>query len=196
MKFMKCRWFIFPALGSLLMQACNVLPKPFSLLFPVPPVPEAELESFSYSETSMSAFPDEDYEVKKLEDGRVQLSRLEKKHDGYRESYYVGPEVLDSIKQIMQEEKMMGYKSHYQTLMDVRDGTMWSLTARFADGTYLSSGGYMSWPSGNGIKRVREYVYSIQSDEKAPVEYSDLEKEILSWRERDDSLNAVKDSIE
>ena len=160
---MKLKSLFTMAFVASLFQSC------MGILKPVPNVPDCDLKEYTYRSTGMTSFPTEDISVSLLSDGRVQLTRLDKENWGERESYYVGTEVLQQVKEIIREENMMGYKDHYRTKLDVLDGTSWGLTATFVDGTQIRSGGYMAWPKDDGIDRIKTYLYSVKSDSIAPV---------------------------
>ena len=103
----------------------------------------------------------------------IEYTRSETKEDGtveaqaMRESYgslyqlVVDKKTLTDLQRIIVEEKMYAYKEHYRPLLEVLDGYMWSFHARLSDGESISSSGSNAAPSGDGLKRLREYFVRL-----------------------------------
>lgn len=79
---------------------------------------------------------------------------FEKKLDG---------EVMKRFRQIIEEEKMYKYKERYTPMMQVLDGWGWSFSAKFSDGSVISSHGENAGPRGDGLKRIRSYMQELVS---------------------------------
>lgn len=67
------------------------------------------------------------------------------------------------FRQIIEEEKMYKYKERYTPMMQVLDGWGWSFSAKFSDGSVISSHGENAGPRGDGLKRIRSYMQELVS---------------------------------
>ena len=72
-------------------------------------------------------------------------------------------ETMNRFRQIIEEEKMYKYKERYTPMMQVLDGWGWSFSAKFSDGSVISSHGENAGPRGDGLKRIRSYMQELVS---------------------------------
>lgn len=72
-------------------------------------------------------------------------------------------ETMNRFRQIIEEEKMYKYKERYTPMMRVLDGWRWSFSAKFSDGSVISSHGENAGPRGDGLKRIRSYMQELVS---------------------------------
>lgn len=64
----------------------------------------------------------------------------------------------EQLKQIVAEEKMLGYKDYYSSAHSkmICGGTGWKINIRFADSeTEVVSSGYATFPKGEGLDRIK-----------------------------------------
>lgn len=116
-------------------------------------MPEGRLIEVSVSEQGMMAEPNYSYQVRLEADGTVSCVCYEHERSSYVK-YSVGNQLLDSIREVIQEHKMYRYaRSYYRT--DVLDGTMWGFGARFDDAQSIYSGGSNAGPDDNGVSVIR-----------------------------------------
>jgi hypothetical protein len=73
-------------------------------------------------------------------------------------------ETMNRFRQIIEEEKMYKYKERYTPMMRVLDGWGWSFSARFSDGSVISSHGENAGPRDDGLKRIRSYMQELVQD--------------------------------
>lgn len=73
-------------------------------------------------------------------------------------------ETMNRFRQIIEEEKMYKYKERYTPMMQVLDGWGWSFSARFSDGSVISSHGENARPRDDGLKRIRSYMQELVQD--------------------------------
>lgn len=125
--------------------------------------PEGELVSLEYTVQGTMAGYQYEGRFSQGGDGGFVLT-------GMKETYgplfrkKIGKVEVEQFRQIILEEKMYEYKSHYRPFFDVRDGTNWTFRARFSDGSTIFSHGMNAYPKGNGLKRVRELFTSLVID--------------------------------
>ncbi len=72
-----------------------------------------------------------------------------------------GEQILKDALKIIEEEKMLEYKSSYSLKASERvlDGETWSFRAKLADGRSVSSHGSNAWPGGDGLSRIGKLLY-------------------------------------
>ena len=108
---------------------------------------EGSLVSFSFSEHGTTAEPYFSYKITTSEDGRAVLSYSE--DSGQTEGIgYLSKEQLDAIKQAFSEAGMASWDGFRGSNPNVLDGTSFSLSAKFSDGTRLSASGSNRFPTG------------------------------------------------
>ncbi len=123
-------------------------------------MPSGELVSIEYTRSGTMAGYEYEGRVETKDDGTIVAQAM-------RESYcslyqlVVDKKTLTDLQRIIVEEKMYAYKEHYRPLLEVLDGYMWSFHARFSDGESISSSGSNAAPSGDGLKRLREYFVRL-----------------------------------
>ena len=88
----------------------------------------------------------------------------------------VGPEAMRSLRRIIEEEGMYAYREVYRPSAEVLDGWGWSFSAKFSDGSVISSHGSNASPKGNGLVRINNYLTDliedgIQMEESETEEY-------------------------
>ena len=76
----------------------------------------------------------------------------------------IDAEDVQKFRDIIKEEKMYKYKERYLPLMKVLDGWSWSFTARFSDGSTISSYGSNARPKDDGLDRIRGYMEELIED--------------------------------
>ncbi|MBP5498518.1 MAG: hypothetical protein J6X81_04020 [Muribaculaceae bacterium] len=168
---MKSLLFIIPfsAVAIALLSCC----KSGSGMLGGKDAPMGRLKAFSYTENASMAQPERWFDIKLNDDsatatlivrGVRDIIIPEDRKDDYDfqyqlsetgDSVQVPASVLDSVAQVIISHKMYKYKEHYRPRFEVFDGTSWSLNAsydNYEDG--FSSGGYMEWPSDDGIDIV------------------------------------------
>jgi len=128
-------------------------------------MPEGQLLSIEYTESgTMAGFKYEGH-AEKQADGSVML-RVSSEAYGPLVEKRVGQEVLDSLRAIIEEEKMYEYKSHYEPPFEVLDGEMWTFGAQFEGEQTIFSGGSNAWPAGNGLRRIRDYLDRLKEESR------------------------------
>jgi len=73
-------------------------------------------------------------------------------------------EMMQRFRQIIVEEKMYKYKERYTPMMEVLDGWSWSFSAKFSDGSSISSHGSNAGPKGDGLSRIWNYMQKLVQD--------------------------------
>ena len=73
-------------------------------------------------------------------------------------------EMMQRFRQIIVEEKMYKYKERYTPMMEVLDGWSWSFSAKFSDGSSISSHGSNAGPKGDGLSRIWSYMQKLVQD--------------------------------
>lgn len=123
-------------------------------------MPEGALQSLEYTIRGTMAGYEYEAHVELLKNGKVKLCAS-------RESYMppvektVDKSVLDSLRTIMETEKMYAYQSYYTPPYQVLDGHSWSFFAFFEGGKYIDSGGSNEWPEGEGLSKIQKYIASL-----------------------------------
>ncbi len=138
-------------------------------------MPEGKLLSLEYTESGTMAGYTFEGSVTTMKDGRVRL-RVSYNRYGPLVKKIVDAKVLDDLRQIIKEEKMYAYKSHYQPMMEVLDGWGWSFHASFENEQSISSGGSNARPPGNGLGRIESYLTSLIGDSR-PTGWLDEDQE-------------------
>ena len=121
-----------------------------------------QIESVTYLEYSESGMRYRTkYTYEQHEDGTCSLSREKDWREDNIRTVAVPASVGERLCQIVKEYKMYSYKSSYTPKMDVRDGIMWHLDARFDNGKKLYTGGENAWPDKQALERLEEYLYGL-----------------------------------
>ena len=102
--------------------------------------------SFRYQYSGMMAHPIFSYEVETKEDGKLTLAYST---GGPDITIIKAPDnLLQTIGEIVRNNKIYKIKSHYMPDMEILDGYGWSMSIEYADG-YISSGGSNAGPGGD-----------------------------------------------
>ena len=126
-------------------------------------MPEGELVSVEYSRRGTMARAEFEGSVERDSSGAFVLTAM-KDHYGPLFEKKVDAEVMRHFRQIIEEEKMYKYKESYTPLMRVLDGWRWSFSAKFSDGSVISSHGENAGPRDDGLKRIRSYMQELIQD--------------------------------
>ena len=137
-------------------------------------VPEGDLLSVEYTESGTMAGYIYEGRMKLNPDGTFVLKAM-KENYGPLYQKKISKEAVDTIRQIIIEEKMYKYKEHYRPKMQVLDGYGWHFAAKFSDGTRLYSSGSNAWPRGNGLGRIQGYLQRLIADADSIVEETEEE---------------------
>ena len=130
-------------------------------------VKDSALLSLDYTKKGTMRGYDFEIHVKTEENGDITLWGMKQNRDSIFTRTMTQDE-LEALRKIVIEEKMYKYKDHYQPPYEVFDGWSWSFNVNFSGRhNSFSSGGYMQRPEGNGLDRVKEYLVSLLSDDKA-----------------------------
>ena len=135
-------------------------------------VPEGDLLSVEYTESGTMAGYIYEGHMKQNPDGTFVLKAM-KENYGPLYQKQISKEAVDTIRQIIIEEKMYKYKEHYTPRMEVLDGEGWHFAAKFSDGTRIYSSGSNAWPRGNGLGRIQGYLLKLIADADTIVEESE-----------------------
>lgn len=95
-----------------------------------------------------------------VKDGVATLKNASGRDEEDAISRQVDISIVDSLQQIIAEEKVMKYKSSYTPHFRVLDGYSWYLDIVFSDDTYKMSSGSNAWPDGEGLHRITELFKS------------------------------------
>ena len=136
--------------------------------------PSGPVTYLQYKETGMRYCIQYTYE--QHEDGSYSLTRERDWNEAKTQSVPVPASVGEQLWKLVEEHKMYNYKSSYTPSDDIKDGIMWHLEARFADGGKLYTGGDNTWPDGKGIQRMGEYLEGLWKRYK---EAADAGKKVL-----------------
>ena len=134
---------------SLITPSCAANPSPKKVV------------SLSYHQTSDNEQPDTWFDLRVDKEGVCTLTNCTRRSQREALRAVVPAEVADTLAQIVKDEKMERYKDHYEPPFTVYDGWQWSLYIRFDDKSSISSGGHMECPSGDGLKRLEEYLNEV-----------------------------------
>lgn len=132
-------------------------------------VPEGELLSIEYTTSGTMAGYIYEGRVEQNPDGSFLLTS-KKENYGPLYSKQIGKADMDSLKQIILDEKMYKYKERYLPKFEVLDGYGWHFQATFSDGTRIYSSGSNAWPGGNGLGRIQGYMLQLIADSDSIVE--------------------------
>ena len=119
--------------------------------------------SLSYHQTSAMEQPDVWFDLRMMEDGTYMLTNCTRRSRREALRAVVPAEVAERLAQIAHEEKMSKYKSNYEPPFPVYDGWQWELHIWFDDKSSVSSSGHMECPSGDGLKRLENYLKEVWS---------------------------------
>lgn len=121
-------------------------------------VSEKKLVSYTYFSRGSMAQPYDDIDVRLSEVGDSCIVKLFVLDEGMFYTYHVDTLLLQKINSIIAEHKIYSYKNHYQSLLEILDGDTWSCSAHYADGYYITSGGYHAWPDDDGLKIINSLI--------------------------------------
>lgn len=136
-------------------------------------MPEGDLVSVEFSRYGTMARPEFDGHVEQDSTGAFVLTAMKETYGPLFEKK-VDTDVMKHFRQIIEEEKMYNYKESYKPSLDVLDGWGWSFTARFSDGSSISSHGSNAGPRDNGLARIWDYMQELVQD-GVQVEFLDEE---------------------
>ena len=126
-------------------------------------MPKGELVWVEYTKSGTMACYIYYSEVELQKDGTV-IVKSQKESCGEIIEKKVDPKVLTDLRNIIKEHKMYKYKEHYRPYFQVLDGYSWTFSARFSDGTSISSSGSNAGPGGDGLHVLRDYMRGLVSD--------------------------------
>lgn len=124
-------------------------------------MPSAELVSVSLSEHGMMSEPNYSFAVQRDSDQSLVCIAYRDEYHSYMK-HRVEPSLLDSVRQIIDQQRMYGYRQHYYN-PDVLDGESWSFHASFADGQAVSSSGSNASPGGHGLGQLYKLLSAAVS---------------------------------
>lgn len=125
-------------------------------------MPEGDLIRVEYTRSGTMAGYEFEGRVEQDSAGSFVIRAMKESYGALYEKK-VSPEVLQHFRQIIEEEKMYKYKERYTPMMQVLDGWGWSFSAKFSDGSVISSHGENAGPRGDGLKRIRSYMQELVS---------------------------------
>lgn len=125
-----------------------------------PQAQQCELDMVEYCHQGMRMSPVAQVRVER-KDGKVIFAI---KGTTTNEKEYViddGEQILKEALEIIEQEKMLDYKSSYSIDPSIRilDGEKWSFEAKLADGRSVSTHGRNAYPDGNGLNRMSKLLY-------------------------------------
>jgi hypothetical protein len=123
-------------------------------------MPDGALLSLDYTISGTMAGYEYEAHVETLKNGNVEV-RASSEPYGPLVVKTVDKSALDSLRTIIETEKMYAYKNHYEPPFEVLDGRMWSFHALFEGDKSISSHGSNAWPKGDGLSRIREYIATL-----------------------------------
>ena len=121
----------------------------------------AKVISLSFRENACFVHPTVLFELNREDDGTYVLKNGANRPYEEAEQIVVPVEMVDSIRQIVEEGKMREYQSYYHPEYQVLDGITWSLSIYFSDRTSVHSSGHECWPEGNGLERLVKYLKEV-----------------------------------
>lgn len=144
---------------------------PTGKLKPKAIVPDTPLMSFYYVEHGTMANPNFSYELHRLDDGTIKMTRFNMYKFGFdeeadtirdgMETVTVGEEVMDTLLTIIREENVLDYDERYEPPFEVLDGESWSLSIEFKDTPAFHSHGNNAVPGGKGLSRFEKYLHRL-----------------------------------
>lgn len=101
-----------------------------------------------------------DIDVKRISDDEALLKVRHNGHSEY-DSTTVDRQAMEELENIIHDNRIESYRNRYTPIFEVLDGESWSLTVIFADekASRVSSHGENAWPSGDGLKLIREWAF-------------------------------------
>ena len=119
----------------------------------VPPV----LSSMDYRINDSSRFPSFHFMLRMDADHRYWLSNASGCDPDEAQTIEVPETFAEQLRQIVVEENMLAYKTHYRRLIDIQDGEFWTLNIRFADSDVsVHTSGQQAYPKGDGLQRIQQ----------------------------------------
>lgn len=125
-------------------------------------MPQGELLELEYKRSGTMAGYAYYVRVERTDNGDVVLRAMQESYGPLYEKTLTTEE-LQGFVQIIEEEQMYDYGYSYEPEFDVLDGYAWGFTARFAD-TAIISHGSNAGPSGDGLRRIREYSEQLAKE--------------------------------
>ena len=126
-------------------------------------MPDGDLIGLSYTQNAMMAENEYEGHVEQDSTGTFVLSAMKENYGPLFEKR-IDSETMKKFRQIIEEERMYAYKESYQPRVTIYDGTMWSFSAVFSDGTSISSHGTNASPRGDGLSRITELLMQLVED--------------------------------
>ena len=119
------------------------------------PMPAGRVVAMDYQVQGMEQYPSVRFILRYGEDGRYLLTNASRCAPHEAVTKEVPPSFADQLKRIIDEERMMAYKSEYNSRSHVSDGETWALYVAFdGTGTELRSTGSHARPRGEGLNRL------------------------------------------
>ena len=125
-------------------------------------MPEGELVRVEFSRHGTMARAEFEGRVEQDSTGSFVLRAMKETYGPLFEKR-LDAETMNRFRQIIEEEKMYKYKERYTPMMQVLDGWGWSFSAKFSDGSVISSHGENAGPRDDGLKRIRSYMQELVS---------------------------------
>lgn len=119
----------------------------------VPPV----LSSLEYRINDSSCFPPFHFTLRMDTDHHYWLTNASGCDLNAAQTIEVPETFAEQLRQIVVEENMLAYKTHYRRLIDIQDGEFWTLNIRFADSDVsVHTSGQQAYPKGDGLQRIQQ----------------------------------------
>ena len=128
-----------------------------------PPLTESKIVRYSYSHKNSMRPGGPEWTLTALDDGRYKLDYKNEQYGQEDENKVIicDAKVGDDLHKIFEEGHINTYKKSY-IAEGVYDGSNWSFRVDFADGTSISSSGYMDYPwDDSGIKKSCDYIQEL-----------------------------------
>lgn len=136
-------------------------------------MPEGELVRVEFSRHGTMAKPEFEGCAEKDSFGVFVVKAMKETYGPLFEKR-IDAETMRRFRQIIEEEKMYKYNESYRPMMEVLDGWGWSFSAKFSDGSVISSHGSNAGPRDDGLNRIRNYMQELIQD---GVQIEDSEEE-------------------
>lgn len=127
----------------------------------VPPV----LCSMEYRVNDSSRFPSFCFTLRMDADRRYWLTNASGCDISEAQTMEVPETFVQQLRQIVAEEHMFAYRTHYRRFIDIPDGEFWTLDIRFEDSDVsVHSSGHQAYPKGNGLQRIQQLCIDTWKD--------------------------------
>lgn len=122
------------------------------------PVPDSPIAFMEYRVDNATRYPTLHFILRRDDDGRYWLTNASNCDPELAHAIEVPASFAEQLKQIVVEERMLAYKEHYISWLHrhVCGGDMWRFNLSLEDSTSVASSGYMKYPKGNGLYRVKQ----------------------------------------